>query len=144
MKEFKLPKRTLLLWQIRFALIWFLLSAACYLVSLKLEVFIIILVILAILFFLAIFLYLPKYHSVFKIKCLRDAVVVENGVIFNRCHILPFSRLIYSQTINTPLSKPFGVTAVTMKAARSFIYIPELMDEDVKEFLEILVKGDLL
>ena len=57
---------------------------------------------------------------------------------------MPFSRLIYSQTLNTPLSKPFGVTAITLKAARSFIFVPELSDNDAKELLTILVKGDVL
>ncbi len=144
MKEFKLPKRTLLLWQIRTALIWLLSSSVCYLISLKFETFLIILAVLTIFFLLAIFLYLPKYFSTFSVKCLKDAVVVENGIFVKRCHILPFSRLIYSQTLNTPLSKVFGVTAVTMKAARSFIFIPEMLDEDSKEFLTVLVKGDLL
>lgn len=144
MREFKLPKRTLLLWQIRFALIWISLSAVCYLVSLKFELFLVIIAIFTVLCLVAIFLYLPKYHSGFKIKCLKDAVVVENGVIVKRCHILPFSRLIYSQTINTPLSKSLGITAVTMKAARSFIFIPELLDNDSKELLTILIKGDAL
>lgn len=144
MKEFKLPKRTLLLWQIRITLLWILLSLVFYLFSFKFETFLIILAVIAILSLLAIFLYLPKYFSIFRIKCLKDAVVVENGIFVRRCHILPFSRLIYSQTLNTPLSKAFGVTAVTLKAARSFIFIPELLDEDSKEFLTVLVKGDLL
>lgn len=144
MKEFKLPKRTLLLWQIRITLLWILLSLVFYLFSFKFETFLIILAVIAILSLLAIFLYLPKYFSIFRIKCLKDAVVVENGIFVKRCHILPFSRLIYSQTLNTPLSKAFGVTAVTMKAARSFIFIPEMLDDDSKEFLTVLVKGDLL
>lgn len=144
MREFKLPKRTLLLWQIRVCLIWILLSSFCGLLMPDFKFFLILLFILTVLFVVVIFFYLPKYFSLFKIKCLKDAVVVENGIFIKRCHILPFSRLIYSQTINTPLSKLFGVTAVTLKAARSIILIPELIESDAKEFLTVLVEGDVL
>lgn len=144
MKEFKIPKRTLILWQIRTVLIYAILGAVSYFFSFKYDFFETIFIILSAFFLIVVALYLPKYYSLFKIKCLEDAVVVENGIFVKRCHILPFSRLIYSQTINTPLSKVFRVTAVKMKAARSFIFIPEILDSDVKEFLTILVKGDVL
>lgn len=144
MKEFKLPKRTLLLWQIRFVFFWILVSFICYLLNFEFKTFLIILSVITLFFAIFIFLYLPKYYSLFKIKCLKDAVVVENGIFVKKCHILPFSRLIYSQSLNTPLSKPFGVTAITLKAARSFIFVPEMLDSDAKELLTILVKGDVL
>lgn len=144
MKEFKIPKRTLLLWQIRTVLIYAVLGSVFYSLSFKYAFFEIVFIVLSAFFFIIVALYLPKYYSLFKIKCLEDAVVVENGIFVKRCHILPFSRLIYSQSINTPLSKTFKVTAVKMKAARSFIFVPEMRNSDVKEFLTILVKGDVL
>ena len=88
------------------------------------------------------FLYLPKYFSLCKIKVLKGAVIVESGVIIRNCHILPYSRLIYTQTIVTPLSRFFGLSAVTLKAARSRVYIPEMRTEDMKNFISRLTKGD--
>ncbi len=142
MREFKPHKKTLLLWQIRIALIWITLSAVCNIFLGEAEFFPAIISIISALFVVIDFLYLPKYFSVCKIKCLKQAVVVEKGVIFKYCHILPFSRLIFSQTINTPLSKAFGLTALTLKAARSYVFIPELKQSEANEILEILVKGD--
>lgn len=144
MREFKLPKRTLLLWQIRLIFLGLISEIICYMFLFGTNFFLPVAMIVGILFLLIIFLYLPNYYALFKIKCLKDAVVVENGIFIKKCHILPFSRLIYSQCINTPLSKPFGVTAITLKAARSFILVPEMLDTDAKEFLTILVKGDVL
>ena len=142
MKEYILPPKTLLLWQCRAVLLWLFLTLACSFFSFSLKVFLISFLSLSVIFSLVIFLYLPKYFSLFKIKCLKGAVIVENGVIFRNCHILPFSRLIYTQTIVTPISKFFGLTALTLKAARSRIYIPELDEKSLKDILSRLTKGE--
>lgn len=144
MREFRTPKKTLWLWQIRIALIWLILATICNIFFGEAAFFPAIISILSALFIVIDFLYLPKYFSLCKIKCLKQAVVVEKGVIFKYCHILPFSRLIFTQTINTPLSKAFKLTALTLKAARSFVFIPELSENEAREFLDILVKGDTI
>lgn len=142
MREYKPPKKTLWLWQIRIALIWLTLSAVCDIFFGEAAFFPAVISILSALLVVLDFLYLPKYFSLCKIKCLKQAVVVEKGVFFKYCHILPFSRLIFSQTINTPLSKAFCLTALTLKAARSYVFIPELKQSEAREVLEILIKGD--
>ena len=53
---------------------------------------------------------------------------------------MPFSRLVYAQSFATPLAKKMGLAALTLKAARSSIIIPELNSADVNYFIEYLTK----
>lgn len=142
MKTYKLPPKTLLLWQCRAVIAWFVLTLACSFFSFSLKFFGIAFLVLSVLFSIVIFLYLPKFFSLCTIKCLKGAVIVENGVIFRNCHILPYSRLIYTQTITTPISNFFGLRALTLKAARSRVFIPELTEKDALDLVARLRKGD--
>lgn len=142
MKTYKLPPKTLLLWQCRAILAWLFLTLACSFFSFSLKAFLIAFLILSVILSVVIFLYLPKYHSLCTIKCLKGAVIIENGVIFRNCHILPYSRLIYTQTTITPLSKLFGLRALTLKAARSRVFVPELTEKDALDLISRLRKGD--
>ena len=141
MREYKIPLRTLLLWQIRAALIWALLSAICGFFCFTIKALFIVIIILAILFAIIIFWYLPKYYKLCEIQYINGAVVVKCGVIFRNTYILPFSRLIYTQCIVTPLSRIFGLTALTLKAARSRLYVPEILNYDAHELIIELTKG---
>ena len=140
MKENLLPKRTALLWQIRiggaglilvialcaFAFLtrWLLLAAAGTSV------------------FLAVFLfwYLPRYFKSYEILFPKGAVVINRGVFIKTTHIMPFSRLVYAQSYATPLAKRMGLAALTLKAARSSIIIPELNAADVNYFIDFLTR----
>ena len=51
---------------------------------------------------------------------------------------MPFTRMIYTQTFTTPLAKKMGLTAVTLKAARSRIFLPEMTKEDAKAFIHAI------
>lgn len=144
MREYKIPLKALFLWQIRAALIWVLLSAVCGFFCFTIRPLLILIAVLTVLFAIIIFLYLPKYYKLCKIEYLNGAVVVKNGVIFRNTHILPFSRLIYTQTIVTPLAKAFGLTSITLKAARSRLYIPEITESDAKELIKAITNGENL
>ncbi len=143
MQEYKLPKRTLLLWQIRAALCWLLLSAVFAYYCCALKIFLGLFITLTVVFLVAEFWYLPKFISGCKIKCFGESVVIEKGVIIKNTHILPFSRLIYTQTLTTPLAKAFGLTALTLKAARSRIFVPELSLEEAKHIISMQSRGDM-
>ena len=82
MREYKIPLKALLLWQIRTALIWVLLSAVCGFFCFTIRPLLILIAVLTFLFAIIIFLYLPKYYKLCKIEYLNGAVVVKNGVIF--------------------------------------------------------------
>ena len=137
MKEYTLPLRTLFLWQIRIVVIscilWLVLEAA----NLGFQY---VLIPLAALTVFVGFLYLPFYFRSFKIKYIKGAVVIDNGIIIKNTHILPFSRLIYTQTLTSPLARAFGIRAVTLKAARSRIFVPEMKKEDIAELLSDLAE----
>lgn len=140
MKENLLPKRTALLWQIRiggaglilvialcaFAFLtrWLLLAAAV--TSVLLAVF--------------LFWYLPRYFKSYEILFPKGAVVINRGVFIKTTHIMPFSRLVYAQSYATPLAKRMGLAALTLKAARSSIIIPELNAADVNYFIDFLTR----
>lgn len=136
MKTYTLPKRTILLWRLRVTLLcsiliflflrlplnsiwnWFL----CGLVFL--------------IFIFLNFWYLPKFIKSCKITVSDGSVIIKRGVIIENCHILPFSRLIHTQTIATPLARLFSLETVLLKAARFRIFVPELSFSDAQDLIE--------
>ncbi len=142
MKEFVLPKKTLLLWQIRcfaFGVILFLLALIIkdivFLPIFILKIFGIIDIVVTI---SLTTIYMPFFFKTCKVTVINKGVVVERGIIFKNTHILPFSKLIYAQTYRTPIAIGFDLTAVTLKAARSRVFIPELKDNDAREFVKLI------
>lgn len=130
MTEYKLPRKTLLLWQIRAISAAVLIFGFCAYFYIAKTFLLILAAVLAALIAYLCFFYLPRFFRGCKIVFLNGAVVVEWGVFIKSTHILPFSRLIYAQTFTTPIAKLFGLTAVTLKAARKSILIPEMLAED--------------
>lgn len=82
--------------------------------------------------------YIPSLFRTYRIKFINGAVIIESGVIIKTTHIMPFSKMIYAQSITTPLAKLLGLSAVALKAARSQILIPEMPRDDIEEFLKLL------
>lgn len=139
MKEYILPKKTLLLWQIRglaFGIIIFLLSLVIKdIVFLPILVLKIIGIADIVLTLFITTIYMPLLFKTCKVMIINKGVVVERGIIFKNTHILPFSKLIYAQTYRSPIALWFNLTAVTLKAARSRVFIPELDDRDARNFV---------
>ena len=142
MKEYILPKKTLLLWQIRAVAVGFVLLGVCAYFSFTMKPFLIATAVIVLLFAGFVIWYLPKFFDSCKIQFINGSVVIKRGVFIKNTHILPFSRLIYTQTLVTPIAKFFGLTALTLKAARSHIYIPEMLKEDAEELLEAISRGE--
>ena len=142
MREYKLPRKTLILWQCRSLAIGILLALLCSYFYFELKPFLIVLLIIAILFVLFTFLYLPLYFKSCKIRRTRDAVIIRSGVIFKNSHILPFSRLIYTQTVTSPVARLMGLKAITLKAARKSLLVPELSCEDADLLVYELENGE--
>ena len=88
------------------------------------------------------FWYIPAYFESYEILFPNDAVIIKRGVIVKTCHIMPFSRLVYVQSISTPLAKASGLAAISLKAARSGIIIPEMPRGDVEKFISAVTKGE--
>lgn len=136
----KLPKRTLLLWQLRVSLINFLFLAVYlyFRIGWLLPVYIGFTVVCI----LMIFWYLPKFIASYRINLMGDAVVIDSGVIIKTTQIMPYSKMIYTQTFTSPLAYKMDVTAISLKAARSRIIIPEIKNTDAKELILALSKGE--
>ena len=140
MKENRLPKQTVLLWQIRIGLIGIILLIGISAFGLLTDwVLIGTAVVAAILVFL-LFWYLPRYFKSYEILFPKGAVVINRGVFIKTTHIMPFSRLVYAQSFATPLAKKMGLAALTLKAARSTVIIPEFDAKDIDYYIDFLAR----
>lgn len=136
----KLPKRTLLLWQIRLLLVGILLAAACLVLSNVFEILSLVALILFIVVVLIVLAYLPAFFKGYEIQLKEDAIIINYGVFVKISHIMPYSRLIYAQSFATPLARIMKVATLTLKAARSIIIIPEIEITAAKEVIKSLAK----
>ena len=140
MKENLLPKRTVTLWQIRIGLIGIILLVGVCAFGLLTSWVLLGATVVAVIIAVFLFWYLPRYFKSYEILFPKGAVVINRGVFIKTTHIMPFSRLVYAQSFATPLAKRMGLSALTLKAARSSIIIPELNAEDVDYYIDFLAK----
>ena len=140
--ELKLPKKTLDLWKIRLTigvLLFFgLFSYFCH----GYGWFLIATLVIICLYELAFFWYLPALFKTYQIKYINGAVVIESGVFIKITHIMPYSKMIYTQTLTSPLARFFGLKAVTLKAARSRILIPEIPEAEAERLTTVLAGNE--
>ena len=141
MKEYNLPRKTFLLWCIRITVLAILVFSGFIFLQRYLEIFRFFALAVPLLYAVTVIFYLPLLFKSCKISFKNGAVVIKRGVFIENCHILPFTRMIYAQTLKPPLSRLFKVEAITLKAARSRIFVPELTEEDAKNFLSEISKG---
>lgn len=131
-----LPAKTTALWRLRIAIfcanIICIIAFACRRFRWRLVIIIGILVIFAVL----AFWYIPALCRSYRIVAKNGAVIIEHGVIIKTTHIMPFAKMIYAETFSTPLAKAMGLTALTLKATKSIVFVPEMETEQV----EVLVK----
>ena len=132
MKTYALPGRTVLLWRIRAALIAAPLSAVCVFLPLPFDITVILCCVIAFCFCGAFFWYLPRFIKSCRVTVLNNSIIIKRGVIIENTHILPFSRLIHTLTVQTPLSKLLSLNMVLLKAARFRIFVPELSSADAE------------
>ena len=104
MRDYKLPRKALLLWELRLAIIELLILGICRYFYLKLSFLYIVSIVLTAVFIISLVWYLPAFLKSYKIRLSKDGVIIRRGVIIKNTHILPFSRLIYTQTLVTPLA----------------------------------------
>jgi len=138
----KLPKATLLLWQIRTAVINIIVLAICLYFRTGTIWPLRLYGVFTVFCLLFIFFYLPRYIKGYKIRLVSDSVIIESGVIVKSTHIMPYSRLIYTQSFTSPLAKKFGLTAISLKAARSLIFVPEIEKNDAQLIMRMLSEGE--
>ena len=142
MKENKLPKRTTLLWQVRIMCVTLILVVGCLYFKSLFSPLIIIAIAIGALGLFAAFIYLPFYFKSYRIYLSEEAVIVKFGILIKFEHIMPYKRMIYAQSIATPLAKKLGLASVRLKAARSYLFVVETEEESVKAIMDFLAEGE--
>ena len=142
MKSEKLPEKTVLLWQIRLTAIAVLpvavLASLCFLTLWMLLAA----AVTAAVFCVLILWYIPDLLHSYEILFPSGAIVIKCGVFLKTTHIMPFSRMVCANSLATPLARKMRLSALTLKAARSRIIIPELDQKDVRYFIDYLTRED--
>lgn len=138
MERGALPKRTLVLWQIRVVMSTLILVLFCIRYNSILPVLNVAAAVIGAIGVLVAVLYLPIFFKGYEILFKNEAIIINYGVFIKFSHIMPYTRLIYAQSFSTPLASIFGVTAVSLKAARSRVIIPEIKILDAKYIIDSL------
>ena len=124
-QKWKLPKKTLRVWQMRFFIFTVTLCAfLCIAFS-----FYVASAVLLILCFLFSFVFLPLFFKSYQISINDSYISVEKGFIIKTTLIFPRENLVYAESVSLPLSNALGLSAVILKAARAFCIIPEIEKE---------------
>ena len=130
--------RTLFLWQLRVLIFGILCVGLCLYFADSLNFLNQIALIIAIINLFVIVVYLPIFFKTYKIELKDEAIIVNHGIIVKISHIMPYSRLIYAQSFSSPLARIFKMSMVTLKAARSWIIIPEIENESANIIIDYL------
>ena len=130
----------MLLWQIRIGLIGIILLIGISAFGLLTDWVLIGTAVAAAILVFLLFWYLPRYFKSYEILFPKGAVVINRGVFIKTTHIMPFSRLVYAQSFATPLAKKMGLAALTLKAARSTVIIPEFDAKDIDYYIDFLAR----
>ena len=142
MKTYLLPKRTVLLWQLRITLVSAILIYIFLWAPFNTVWTVFTCGLTFVLFLFYAFWYMPKFIKSCQITIANGSVIIKRGVLIKNCHILPFSRLIHTQTVATPLARLLHLEIVLMKAARFAIFVPELSCEDSESLVKELSVED--
>ncbi|MBQ6825705.1 MAG: PH domain-containing protein [Clostridia bacterium] len=141
MKTYTIPKKSLTLWRIRVIMLTIVLLCVFFAIPMPKLVFIILASVILFLNLLANFWYLPQFMKSCRITVFDGKVVITRGVLIENTHIMPFSRLIHSQTVQTPLARLFGLSILFLKAARFRLFIIDMSDEDITSLIDELGVG---
>ncbi len=135
---FTLPRRTRVLWQMR---ITFAFAVLCGLVAFFSRYtlwFLLPAAIIAMLGLAFAFIYVPFYFKSYRIFVDENSIIITKGLIIKTTQIMPFPRLVFAQSFTTPLSQLMKMKCVLLKAARGWMLIPEIENENADYMLKNL------
>ncbi len=135
---FTLPKRTRALWQIRILLIFILLCVAVSLFSGYSLWFLLPAAIIATIGLAVAFIYVPFYFKSYKITVDESSISISKGLVIRTTNIMPFPRLVFAESFTSPIASLLGLKCVMLKAARGWILIPEIENENADFLLDNL------
>lgn len=140
MKISKLPRRTRCLWQLRIILIDILIALICFYFRTGYKWSLSVGIVILAFSLPIIFWYIPQFIKNYEIRIIDEAIVINSGVIIKSTHIMPFSKMIYAQSITTPIAAKMEITAISLKAARTSVIIPEIRVDEAIALLEVVSK----
>ncbi len=124
--NYKLEKRTLLLWRIRIGAAALAAALLFALLSVYTAYFYVPAAAFVLLGAAIIFWYLPAFFKGFNLFVGENAVMVTRGVFIKTSHIMPFKRLVFAGGYSTPIARIMGLKGITLRAARATVIIPEI------------------
>lgn len=133
-----LPRKTLLLWQIRVIIMTGCAVFLCIYYGRAFKFLNPCAFIISIFSLFLILWYLPRFFGGYEILFKNEAVIINYGVFMKFSHIMPYSRMIYAQSFATPLARLLKLSAVSLKAARSSVIVPEISSEDAVNIIDSL------
>lgn len=135
---FSLPSKTRVLWQIRIVIAFALICATVSIFSRFSLWFLLPAAIIATLGLVATFIYIPFYFKSYTITVDDRSISISKGVFIKTTQIMPFPRLVFAQSFTTPVASLMKLKCVMLKAARSFILIPEIDNKNAEFLLDNL------
>lgn len=139
MKEFVLSQKTPFLYILRM-----IFAEACAIMLLNLvnapflkEIFCVLLFLLVL-----ISVYTAFYCKSVRILVFRDVIVIKKGILIRREHVLPFKKQVYTLSVQTPLAKLLRLKAISFKAVRKTVFLPELDVGEAQRLLKVILQGD--
>ncbi len=138
MMTFSLPEKTRVLWQIRISLVFVALCAVVAFFSQYSLWFLLPTAIFAAIGLAGAFVYVPFYFKSYKISVDESSISISKGIIIRTTNIMPFPRMVFAESFTTPLASFMGLKCVMLKAARGWILIPEIENENADFLLNNL------
>ena len=135
---FSLPKKTRILWQLRIVLAFVLLCAGVSFFSRYSLWFLLPAAIIATMGLAVAFIYIPFYFKSYKITVDESSISISKGLIIRTTNIMPFPRLVFAQSFTTPIASVLKLKCVMLKAARGWILIPEIEQQNADYLLDNL------
>lgn len=139
MKEFVLSQKTPFLYILRMVL-----AETCIILLLNSvnTPFLKEIIYLSLILLILLSVYAVFYCKSVKVLLYGEVIVIKKGILIRREHVLPLKKQVYTLSLQTPLAKFLGVTAISFKAVRKTVFIPELDSFDAQRLLSLILQGD--
>ena len=124
--EYTIEKKTVRLWQTRVTVAAVLTVALLLLLSSYSLYFLIPAAVCLCFWAAAVFWYIPAFFKKYSVFVGKNAVIVQHGVIITTSHIMPYKRLVFAGSYQTPLSRLMGLKGVVLRAARANLVVAEM------------------
>lgn len=135
---FILPKKTRVLWQLRFA-VAFIFVCIIIFVTAPLNIWVLLVVALTFIFSVFfVFIYVPTFIKNYKMIIYNDCLCINKGVFIKTLIIVPSIRLVVVKNVATPIMALLKLRLVLIKASKGWIIVPELETNATKRLLGVI------